>query len=258
MGGLRDAAWLYPDPVAGRENIRNHVTFAVNKGVAITAQALKSEGIAAVAGTSGEAVTNEGASRRAALPATRPRALTAPLRTEAAAPLIDPTGLAFGETATRFLSVGDKPGLLWCHTNCSQAAQGTAFLTPSIRRGQTLTLHIHCINKPGRMRYFIGCAPAPFAVDAGQALIQRSSYSLENLKAAPHRPGKPCDTSAPPCFHTGSTVVMHVDLTSSPGTIAWEMDATHHMVTLADEPELHAFISLYNRDAHFRVQLGRS
>ena len=60
------------------------------------------------------------------------------------------------------------------------------------------------------MRYFVGCAPTRFDADAGQAAIQIASYSLENLKAAPHALASPCAASAPPCFHTGSVITMEV------------------------------------------------
>lgn len=254
MAGLRDAAWLYPDPMAGRENLKDHITFATNKGVVIIA----SPGKEAVAGKSGEVVSNEGTSRRAAAPATRPRVPTPSLPAKEDITSADHAGVTFGALATKYLSVGEGPaGLVRCHTNCSQSSQGTAFLAPQIRRGQTITLHVRCVNKPGRMRYFIGCAPAPFAVDSAQYLIQRSSYALENLKAGPHCPGRPCDVSAPPCFHTGSIVTMRVDLSSSPGSIAWAVDTTgvrHRVSIAADVRVLHAFVSLYNRDACFEVQ----
>jgi uncharacterized protein (DUF427 family) len=32
---VRDAAWLYPNPIEGRENLRDHVTFATGKGVEV-------------------------------------------------------------------------------------------------------------------------------------------------------------------------------------------------------------------------------
>jgi len=34
VGGVKDAAWCYPEPVAGRENLKDHVTFTA--AVAVT------------------------------------------------------------------------------------------------------------------------------------------------------------------------------------------------------------------------------
>lgn len=33
---IKDVAWCYPEPLPGREKIKNHITFATNKGVGIT------------------------------------------------------------------------------------------------------------------------------------------------------------------------------------------------------------------------------
>ena len=158
--------------------------------------------------------------------------------------------------STTFLSL-DGPRAVRCHTNAGQGSQGTAFLNPAISQGDHVTLRIFCRNKPGRMRYFIGCAPSRFDLDAGQALLQTTSYSLENLKAAPHAPGRPCTASATPCFHTGSTVIMEVDLRRSPGRLVWTVDSTRTEFRVAVDGatrELHAFVSLYNREAVFEVQ----
>ena len=163
----------------------------------------------------------------------------------------DPAGFS-----QRFLRLED-PQTVCCHTNCGQSSQGTAFLEPPIRAGERVTLQIRCRQKPGRMRYFVGAAPERFDVDAGQAAIQAASYSLENLKAAPNRPRAPCGGSAPPCFHAGSTVTMTVDLRSAAGTIGWHVESTGvaHSISLDDRAarELHAFVSLYNREAVFEI-----
>ena len=121
--------------------------------------------------------------------------------------------------SSRFLRL-DGPRAVACHANCSQRTQGTAFLSPAVRVGEDVTLRFRCSAKPGRMRYFLGCAPSLFDVDAGQAEIQNAAYSLENLEAAPNRPGEPCNVSSPPCFHTGSVVTMRVNLRSSPGSVS--------------------------------------
>ena len=169
---------------------------------------------------------------------------------EDTAPTFDPTRFS-----SRFLRLTSATAIS-CHANCSQSAQGTAFLTPAIRAGGVVALKIRCSNKPGRMRYFIGCAPERFDVDAGQAAIQAASYSLENLKAGPNRPGKPCGGSAPPCFHTSSVITMRIDLRSSPGTVSWEVDTTGVTQSASVDPktkELHPFVSLYNREALFEL-----
>lgn len=161
----------------------------------------------------------------------------------------DPAGVS-----SRFLRL-TSPTAISCHANCSQSAQGTAFLT-RVRAGDEATLKIRCTNKPGRMRYFIGCAPARFDLDSGQTAIATASYSLENLKAGPNRPGKPCGGSAPPCFHTSSVITMRIDLRSSPGMVRWQVDSTgvNHAVSVdAKTTELHPFVSLYNREALFEL-----
>ena len=137
-----------------------------------------------------------------------------------------------------------------------QASQGTAFIGPPITPGRCVTIAIRCRSKPGRMRYFVGCAQTRFDPDSGQAAIQGNAYSLENLKAGPHRPGRPCEASSPPCFHTGSVVTMRIDLGSAPRTLEWQVDSTgvRHRVGL--EPSvrtLHPFVSLYNRGAVFEL-----
>jgi hypothetical protein len=106
------------------------------------------------------------------------------------------------------------------------------------------------------MRYFVGCAPQRFHPDSGAAAIQHASYSLENLKACPNLPARPCAVSAPPSFHTGSLVTMRVDLASTPGSVKWHVDTTgvsHKVNVERGVYELHAFVSLYNRDAAFHL-----
>lgn len=161
-------------------------------------------------------------------------------------------------SSAKFLRL-EGPRTVACHTNAGQASQGTAFLKPPVRAGEAATLRVRCVEKPGRMRYFIGCAPARFDVDAGQAAIQASGYCLENLKAAPHSPGRPCASSAGPCFHTGSEVTLEIDLRSAPGRITWRVDSTGVEHTVAVDRatrELHAFVSLYNRGALFDVEVA--
>ena len=227
--------------MAGRESLKDHVTFAINKGIAIT------EG------------HHDGAARMASQPAPRPRTTQALAGGEGAATLEGAGRVSYAFSVagmSTFLALGSSASTLCCHTNGGQRSQGSAYLSPPIRQGQAATLRIFCRNKAGRMRYFVGCAPHPFSPDAGQAVIQRSSYSLENLKAAPNQPGRPCMASAPPCFHTGSVVTMRVNLTTSPGNISWEVDTTgvrHRVVLAVPEAELHMFVSLYNREACFQV-----
>jgi len=276
VAGVRDAAWCYPEPVAGREYLKNHVTFAVNKGVSVRCDGGcgcgggggGSRGGATRrgggGGGGGGGQTDDGAARRALLePAPRPRG---PPLDDAAAETVPPPSVAaaarfFFDAAalsSKFLALdASSASLVHCHTNCGHTSQGTAFLTPPVERGEAAVLRIHCRSKPGRMRYFVGCAEERFSPEAGQAIIQRSGWSLENLKAAPHRPGAPCAASAPPCWHVGSVVTLKVDLRTSPGSIEWEVDTTgvRHVVPLRGQlpTTLHAFVSLYNREACFEV-----
>ena len=160
--------------------------------------------------------------------------------------------------SARFLSTGESRRVIRCHTNCGQASQGTAFITPALRRGDRATLTIRCRSKPGRMRYFIGCAPKRFDTNAGQAAIQRAAYALENLKAGPHLPGRACGVSAPPAFHAGSVVTLDVDLRAAPGRLTWTVDGgsagrRYEAAVAPSAEELHAFVSLYNREAVFEV-----
>mmetsp|Transcript_35476 Transcript_35476/g.82865 ORF Transcript_35476/g.82865 Transcript_35476/m.82865 type:complete len:142 (-) Transcript_35476:8-433(-) len=107
------------------------------------------------------------------------------------------------------------------------------------------------------MRYFIGCAPTRFPTSSGQAAIHSASYSLENLKAGPNRPGQPCAGSAPPLFHTGDAVTMEVDLRAAPGHISWRVGGTDTMRTTAVDARvrvLHPHVSLYNREALFDLE----
>ena len=156
--------------------------------------------------------------------------------------------------SSRYLRL-ETPTRIQCHTNCSQTSQGTAFITPAVHAGESVIIRIRCLSKPGRMRYFIGCAPIPFNVDAGLSVIQAAGYSLENLKASPNRPGQPCGVSAPPCFHTGSIVTMCIDLQTFPGSVRWEVDTSGvvHTAKLPNISELFPFVSLYNRDAVFEL-----
>ena len=251
----KDAAWCYPDPIAGRESIKNHVTFVTGKGILV--QEL---------GRSGGGCHESAGAKRGKAAAARSRLPTADAAEPVAAPVAPAAqdGLSTGSerlfdreaTSDRFLGL-DDPRTVRCHTNGRQASQGTAFIAPPIRPGELATLTIHCRQKPGRMRYFIGAAPRRFDVDAGQAAIQAAAYSLETLKAAPNRPRAPCASSAPPCFHAASRVTMTVDRRRAPGTVSWRVDSTGVAHTVPIEPathELHAFVSLYNREAVFELQ----
>lgn len=245
--------------------MRNHVTFATGKGILVKEhgdaihdsaapnnpfEARRSRPIAVAGfGTALQAVSPSKP------PPTTPLAALPPSLRDGSAS--EGTLLTFDPTrfSSRFLRL-ETPTRVACHTNCSQSTQGTAFLTPAIRGGEAVTLRIRCNAKPGRMRYFIGCAPAPFDVDAGQAAVQASGYSLENLKAGPNCPAQPCGGSAPPCFHTGSVVTMWIDLQTSPGSVRWEVDTTgvvHTVRVDPNTPELLAFVSLYNREAVFEL-----
>ena len=33
---IENAAWCYPEPTAGRENLKDHVTFATGKGIGVS------------------------------------------------------------------------------------------------------------------------------------------------------------------------------------------------------------------------------
>ena len=203
VAGIQDAAWCYPEPAASRENLKNHITFATGKGIAVREHS--------------DATHDSAAPKKVKAPRSRPNVVTGfasalqlsnpflPLPVgDPSVPL--PAGLdhtlTFDPTrfSSRFLRL-DGPRAVACHANCSQRTQGTAFLSPAVRVGEDVpTLRFRCSAKPGRMRYFLGCAPSLFDVDAGQAEIQNAAYSLENLKAAPNRPGEPCNVSSPPCF----------------------------------------------------------
>lgn len=252
VAGIQDAAWCYPDPAPGRENLKNHITFATGKGIAVREHS---------------GAKHDSAAHKFQAPRSRPTAV-AGLRPTTAASAPKPMGLREDSDApqvplcfdpagcsSRFLRL-TSPSAVTCHANCGQAAQGTAFLTPAVRTGDVVSLQIRCTNKPGRMRYFVGCAPERFDPDAGQAVIQAASYSLENLKASPNRPGNPCGGTAPPCFHTSSVITMRVDLRSSPGTVSWEVDTTNVTHSVSVDPKekvLHPFVSLYNREALFEL-----
>ncbi len=245
--------------------MKNHITFATGKGILIreSSGGRSHESVDAKAGKPAarrlKSTTTTTQAPQAAkfkdtsvLGSSSNTSATANARHESADPLyhFDEVGLS-----SKFLRL-NGPQIIACHTNASQTSQGTAFLQPPIHVGEAVSLRIRCREKPGRMRYFIGCAPSCFDVDAGQALIQSSSYSLENLKASPNLPGRPCTASAPPCFHTGSEVTLKIDLRRPPGVITWQVDSTgvrHTVVVDKDNYELHAFVSLYNRGAIFEV-----
>lgn len=245
---------MYPAPCPGRENLKDCVTFATGKGIHVSET------------TAG----HDGATHKARLAASRLRPTRLPaahvehgeshLATPhaTAVPAATSDGAAFDPSATsvKFLRL-ETPTRVRCHTNCGQASQGTAFLALPVRRGERRVLRVSCTAKPGRMRYFVGAAPRRFDVESGQAAIARAAYSLENLKARPHTPGSPCEVSAPPSFHTGSTIMMTVDLRDGAGEVAWAVDtsAVSHVAAVSPRvSELHPFISLYNRDACFEVE----
>ena len=187
MAGIQDAAWAYPDPIPGRENIRNHLTFATGKGFLVkehprggephdsagakTAKAAAPRRLRpSIAATGSTAASNLAAEAMNTVclvnpPAREKDAAKPPCR-------FDPEALS-----TKFLCL-DEPQRVRCHTNAGQGSQGTAFLKPPISRGDSVTLRIFCSNKPGRMRYFIGCAPACFDADAGQAVLQTKTVKL--------------------------------------------------------------------------------
>eukprot|EP00392_Amoebophrya_sp_AT5.2_P008935 g8963.t1 len=184
------------------------------------------------------------------------------------AAFLPPDPLASG----RFLSLTGGGTGVYCHTNCRQEAQGTAFfpLPPTTTRAGRF--EIQCRNKPGRMRYFVGLAEQVFPGDAGCADIARHSLvSLENLKADLHANGVACARSAVPCFHTGSRLKVEWRELHSGGNAAGSaanaqescveicvsVDTTKFRKAVTVKrtrgAPLYGFVSLYNREALFEL-----
>lgn len=139
-----------------------------------------------------------------------------------------------------------------CHTNCGRKAQGTAFLQPELQKGHCYRIVVRIDNKPGRMCYFFGISRRLFKNNAGQALIRKSSYSLENLYDTLHEEGA-SGKRGRPCFHTGSVVTTTVDLIHD--RVHFHVDSTGIERTAKLPPSLkwQFFVSLYNREASFTL-----
>ena len=183
---IDDAAWCYPEPTAGRENLKDHVTFATGKGISIS----EPSSCAAPAPAPAPAARAGGAKRRGELPrkaastggggggggggsgrghdsqAQRSHRPTAPGSSPipaAALPTASPPpvgsaslSFSFAEHSARFLELANGGSTVVCHTNCGRPAQGTAFLQPVFSAGHRYRLTIRVDCKPGRMCYFIG------------------------------------------------------------------------------------------------------
>ena len=281
MAGQRiaDAAWCYPEPSAGRENLKDHITFATGKGIAISEPPAAASRAPARGGGGGGAAKRreakalpQGGGRED--PAGRSdydsqimRSLHAPMPGSSSVPSVLPSvpsppaaALALGLfdpalLSTKFLELDNGGSTVLCHTNCGRQSQGTAFLNgPPFMPGHRYRLAIRIDSKPGRMCYFIGVSPKPFDLDAGQAAIRTASYSLENLSASLHIVGKPCAAKAPPLFHVGSTITMDVDLTSKPCMLRFSGLAGGAVKeTSLPRVPLRGFVSLYNRLASFTI-----
>lgn len=158
-------------------------------------------------------------------------------------------------SCSSFMDVA-SPKCLRCHTNATRSLQGVCFLSPPVLRGECSQIKIRLDNKPGRMRYFLGIARQRFG-DASDITLRKAGWSIENLYARPHSENSPCNTKAPPLFHTGSTVTLMVDLReSSTYEISFTVDTSgvefrEKLPKNLDKVEF--WVSLYNRFAQFSI-----
>lgn len=284
---VQNAAWCYPEPSPGRENLRDHVTFATGKGIEISSSV---KSVAAKAVRSGRrsgngsgvecargalATDHDSQGSLPPLPAAAATGLTSVLTPRGAAGLLMDSGMAREQLTAppprrpvcfdpahlsqRFLQVSADHRSVTCHTNCGRAAQGTAFMAPTFHMGHRYRIAIHVERKPGRMCYFIGVAPRRFDPDAGQAAIRESAYSLETLAASLHAVDRPCMVKGPPTFHEGSVVTMEVDLRNARSTLRFEGlagGAVREMqLPSAATFGYVGFISLYNRGSTVNIEI---
>ena len=265
-----DAAWCYPEPTAGRENIKNHVTFATGKGITIAAAVsslatAKKQQVHFQDRTAATAIEKAGTPRDGHDPHPRTTEGLLPLSADGSGPM-DRLGsaaavsFAFDPSAcsARFLNLSNHRKTVSCHTNCSRPAQGSAFLAPAFVAGRRYRVRVAITAKPGRMCYFLGMARsrACFDVDSGQEEIRQNSFSLENLYAGVHRPRQPCATKAPPCFHQGSIVTMEIDLAAHVRTLTFSglsRDKTRVINLGPGTGDFRGFVSLFNRAAEFTL-----
>lgn len=165
---IENAAWCYPEPTAGRENLRDHVTFATGKGIAIgepkarptVAEPLERKGTGGDGGGGRDSHDSQELRSRHA-PASG--SSSAPSMIPAETPLFPvlSSHIHFGEHSTRFLELANSDTTVLCHTNCGRPAQGTAFFDPPFLAGHCYRLRIRIDSKPGRMCYFIGVRDFP-------------------------------------------------------------------------------------------------
>ena len=164
--------------------------------------------------------------------------------------------------AKEFLSIRDKESgnVLCCHTNCTRQNQGTAFLEPAIKCGETQEIVFHMKNKPGRMCYFFGVARSSklFPPDSSQQIIRQSGLCLENLYGSLHEE-VPSSNKALPSFHTGSKLKLTVqnDEKGKFVHLRIQVDSSGKIFKGKVKNERHEtvriFCSLYNRNAEVHI-----
>ena len=194
-GRITDAAWCYPEPTAGREDLKDHITFATGKGVSVTGPtAVAAPAAAARAGGGSQRRSKHGptggaggggdvaadhdsqASRgKPSKPGSTSTSPPAPLATRAA----DSSFIFDAAACSSKLSLANGGSTVLCHTNCGRAAQGTCFLARPFVAGRKYRVAVQVDSKPGRMCYFVGVAPKKFGVEEGQAAIRENREGVQ-------------------------------------------------------------------------------